>query len=312
MFIVGPTGSGKTGLSQAIAQHVGCQIINADMGQFYTPLSVGTAKPDWKNDPFPSHLFDILDQPVDLSVVKYRSMVLEIMQRCQQSNDIPVLVGGAFFYVKSLFFPLKEFIAHDVANRDKGTFNKDASTQELWDFLNNIDPDRAAQIHPHDRYRIARALDIWEKTGQKPSGYLPKFDPGFDSLIVVLLPDKKILEERIRLRTVQMVKDEGWIEEAKRLIDTQWEEFILKKGLIGYEQLFAWIRNGEKQEELDDVIGSIQIATLQYAKRQRTFIRGLVRLLEKHKVNSEVSCDIVFVQQADQAVAQNIIDLYSA
>ena len=244
-------------------------------------------------------------------MLKYRSMVLEIMERCQQNSHTPVLVGGSFFYVKSLFFPLKELTEHDVANRNKGVFLLDTCTQELWERLNAIDPERAEQIHPHDRYRIARALYIWEKTGKKPSNYIPQFDPSFDSLIVILLPDKKILEERIKLRTIQMVKDDGWIDEAKRLIDTQWEGFLLKKGLIGYEQLFAWIRNGEKQEELDSVIERIQIETLQYAKRQRTFIRGFVRLLEKHKVNHEVSCDIVFVEQADQQTAQQIIDAYS-
>lgn len=312
LFIIGPTASGKTGLSEKITQHLSCEIINADIGQFYTPLSIGTAKPDYQKYSFPAHLFDILDEPEDLSVVQYRRMAVDIIKKCFEKKHRPIVVGGAFFYIKSLFFPLKEFSTQKAEQSRTGYFSKEMLTQELWDQLFKIDSKRAKQIHSHDRYRIARALDIWEKTGKKPSEYAPEYAPVSDSLVVVLLPDKKKLEERIILRTAQMVRQEGWIDEAKKIIDTKWEPFVIKKGLIGYEQLFEWIRNGGKEAVLDEVIKNIQVTTLQYAKRQRTFIRGFIKLLEQHQHLSPFSCDIMFVESVDQTNVKKIIDAYNA
>src|SRR5436190_17346747 len=77
LIIYGPTGVGKTDLALAIAQEVPAEIINMDVGQFYTPLSIGTAKPDWKNSSVPHHLFDIIDEPANYTVNHYRSIAYE-------------------------------------------------------------------------------------------------------------------------------------------------------------------------------------------------------------------------------------------
>src|SRR5579863_9779399 len=105
LIVYGPTGVGKTDVALAIAQHIPAEIINMDMGQFYTPLSIGTAKPDWKNSPIPHHLFDIIDTPINYTVAEYRTMLYKTVQEVIGRGNLPILVGGSGFYLHSLLFP---------------------------------------------------------------------------------------------------------------------------------------------------------------------------------------------------------------
>ena len=104
IVIYGPTGVGKSELSEKLAQTISGEIVNADVGQFYVPLSIGTAKPDWKNSPIKSHLFDIIDQPKNLTSFEYREKFINIAEQIWKNKKIPVVVGGSTFYLLSLFF----------------------------------------------------------------------------------------------------------------------------------------------------------------------------------------------------------------
>ena len=117
LIISGPTASGKTDLSEKISKIFPSEIINADIGQFYQPLNIGTAKPDWKNKPIQHHLFDILDKPEDLSVFRYYSLVLNKANIICKNNKIPIITGGSLFYLKSLYFPPKELEKKNVGKK---------------------------------------------------------------------------------------------------------------------------------------------------------------------------------------------------
>jgi len=108
IFLTGPTASGKTALSLEIAKKNHVEIINADVAQFYEPLSVGVAKPDWKKKEPLHHLFDIVTKPVNFNVIKYRKLLLQKVQEIGDKNKIPLVVGGSLFYLKSIFFPPPE------------------------------------------------------------------------------------------------------------------------------------------------------------------------------------------------------------
>ncbi len=105
LIIFGPTGVGKTACADHIAKSQPIEIINMDMGQLYTPLTIGTAKPDWQSSPVTHHMFDIINDPVNFTVAEYRSKVAALVQEIWQRNKLPVLVGGSGFYVRSLLFP---------------------------------------------------------------------------------------------------------------------------------------------------------------------------------------------------------------
>lgn len=276
LIIAGPTASGKTALSESIAKSGPSEIINADIGQFYTPLSVGTAKPDLSRLFYPAHGFDILDQPRDLSVVAYRSLVIDLVEQIRQRNKLPVLVGGSLFYIKSLFFPPIE--PGPAAGPALRSFSE-VGPEHSWQALHKIDPERAAHIHPNDGYRIQRALDIWYRTGIKPSAYKPIFNPPFKAKFIFVCPEREILNERIKTRMKLMIQ-QGWIEEAERLMGTDWEPFLQKKGLIGYPELIDWIRQGKQPDTLEQVIKRIEIQTTDYAKRQVTFWKSFAKQLE--------------------------------
>lgn len=288
LFISGPTASGKTDLSLALAKKISddlgitSQIINADIGQFYKPLSVGTAKPDWENMPYQHHLFDVLDEPKDLNVVTYRSMILELIEKIWKKGDLPIVVGGSLFYIRSIFFPpmegdetSKEIVpSEDITPEER---------IELWEKLKNIDPKRADDIHPQDVYRVRRALAVWERTGQKPSEQEPGCEFPFSSRILFVNLDREELYNRINLRTEQMISGHetagGWIEEAKSLKNGPWEQFLKRKKLIGYPEIFEWLES-EKRDEIPELIRLIQQKTRNYAKRQITFWKKFRTLIE--------------------------------
>src|SRR5271156_1977599 len=102
LIVYGPTGVGKTDLALAIAKRIPAEIINMDVGQFYTPLSIGTAKPDWKQSPIPHHLFDIINNPINYTVNDYRTVLYTTVKEILARGNLPILVGGSGFYLHSL------------------------------------------------------------------------------------------------------------------------------------------------------------------------------------------------------------------
>lgn len=301
LFISGPTSSGKTDFSIVLANllcnnGVDVEIINADIGQFYTPLSIGTAKPNWREFSIKHHLFDIVDTPVDFNVCSYRELLIKKVNEIWQSRKIPIVVGGSLFYIKSLFFPPDIGLFCD-SNSERLPLSKN-----MWEELKKIDPKRASQIHPNDTYRIGRALAIWEKFKKLPSECEPVFNPEFNYRVVFIRPEASELYARISFRTKKMIND-GWIAETKNLIGGPWEPFLKKKKLIGYSEIFDWIESGEKVELLPGLIDIIQQKTRQYAKRQVTFWKKFRNLLDNNGKNSCVE-----LKYADEEVAQELVD----
>lgn len=264
IIIAGPTAVGKTGAALALAQKLPAEIINGDMGQLYKPLTIGTAKPDISQAPVPHHLFDVLDTPIDCTVAQWRELVIEKVKEITGRNRTPILVGGSGFYLKSLFFPPEQ--GSGICNVSEAPSDQNL----LWEKLESIDPERARQLHPHDIYRIQRALSIWENTGKLPSDCKPVFKPLFPFSCFVLMRDRDELYRIIEQRTIHMI-DNGWIQEVKALEGTEWEHFLRKKKIIGYDIILDFLEGGVTKEEL---VACIQKKTRNYAKRQITFLKS--------------------------------------
>ena len=263
LIIYGPTGVGKTDLACTIAQKVPAEIVNADMGQLYTPLSIGTAKPNWKAEPTRHHLFDVINEPINCTVIEYRQMLSAVLHDIWSRGKLPIIVGGSGFYVQSILYP-------------PAARHTDLKLSGTWDDLNAVDPQRAAKIHRNDTYRISRALSIWSATGVKPSDYMRKFEPLATGHIVWVGRDRAQLYERINERVLVMIK-QGWIDECKALAGTVWEDFIRRKKFIGYTELLDYVQG---DIGLDEAVQKIAQKTRAYAKRQETFWRGLKRFID--------------------------------
>ncbi|KKQ49478.1 MAG: tRNA dimethylallyltransferase [candidate division TM6 bacterium GW2011_GWF2_38_10] len=271
VIVAGPTASGKTAYVHELLQHFSGVMVNADMGQLYQPLSIGTAKPTLSKLPYQTYGFDYFLEPNDLSASAYRRFVFSCMDTHPQQNDVFFIVGGSHFYLKSLFYPPCEY------HGDKFDI---PSYEPSWDLLHTIDPVRANMIHSHDTYRIKRALDIWYTTGVLPSQCKPVFHNPFQKVVLVFIhPERAVLQERIHQRTILML-EQGWVEEAACLIDTPWENFIAYKGLIGYRDIIQWIRNGRQSCQYSELVDRIYHDTIAYAKRQVTFWQSFSRQLQ--------------------------------
>lgn len=275
IVITGPTGVGKTDFSLALAEKISGEIINGDMGQFYAPVSIGTAKPSWQNEKIPHHLFDILHTVEDaqkFSVENYRSMVEAQLRDIWERHKIPIVVGGSGFYIKSLFFPpLKQQPQENFASVEIEKID--------WDTLHAIDPARAQQIHPRDKYRIERALAIWRATGARPSLYKPQFAPLGKALVIHCTRERSELLNRINYRADEMLKA-GWLEEVSSL-SQQWKQFFLQKKLIGYPEIIAYQKGDISYTLLREMLKK---NTRAYAKRQGTFWSSLQAALSQEKV----------------------------
>lgn len=269
IILFGPTGVGKTACSLALGQAQSIEIINGDMGQVYERLSIGTAKPDWKNDPIAHHLFDIVKDPVHYSAYQYRRDCLPLLAmiggRGGSSAHTPVIVGGTGFYLKSLFFPPADRGAQPVAAPMRDIY---------WDLLHAVDPVRAREIHPHDTYRIGRALHIWREHGILPSQLKPSFALPGRCHILFLDRDTDDLYGRIDDRVEEMMSL-GWIDEVAAL-PTSWHTFLSAKGLLGYRDVIEFVRGGCSERELHE---RIKRQTRAYARRQRIFWRGFKKAL---------------------------------
>lgn len=270
IIIYGPTGCGKTDFSLALAEKMRGEIINMDSGSFYTPLTIGTAKPDWKKHPVPHHLFDTINQPVNFTVAQYRAQVQILIGQIYDRGNIPILVGGSGFYLKSLFFPPQASPADDAHFHDDGS----QSTEVLWHQLAAIDAVRAAQIDQHDRYRIVRALDIWHATGMLPSSFKPLYQPVAPATIFHLTRDRTQLYERINERVLNMM-DQGWIDEVRALENTPWHAFLKEKKIIGYDDILNYLGGQQDEKAYRQLIATIATKCRHYAKRQETFWRML-------------------------------------
>lgn len=279
-FIVihGPTGVGKTDFILSLGKQFPIEIINCDIGQMYEPISIGTAKPDWKNETIPHHLFDNMTIPENYSVVRYREEVQKKIQEISDRGAIPVLVGGSGFYGKSLFFPPIE---------DNGV---DQEVKGTWEDLEKIDPERAHTIHKNDMYRINRALSVIASSGLRASAASPTYNPlGRNFLMIYLYRDRQLLYENINKRT-EIMMQQGWIDEVKRLQGTHWEPFLKVKKLIGYPEIFEYLEGNCDKEIL---ISTIAKKTRNYAKRQETFWRMFkVKLLHYITHDHIVECDL--------------------
>lgn len=274
LVIFGPTGVGKSDFAEQIAQHVPAEIINMDVGQLYTPLTIGTAKPNWRYSSITHHLFDVLDSPCDYNVATYRSRVLDLIRSLWLQGKVPILVGGSGFYLKSLFFPPTMPVV--VTNNRVVT---QENVHDYWLALQQVDPVRAAAIDKQDTYRIGRALGIWHATGIKPSDYAVSFEPPCSFTLLFLTRPRQELYDRINAR-VDIMMQQGWLSEVERLYQTDWESFLLKKKLIGYNELLDYLHSQRTVHGLENTITSIKQRTRHYAKRQHTFWRMLKQQLE--------------------------------
>ena len=216
----------KVHLQVELATQINGEIINADMAQLYKPLSIGTAKPDWQTSSIPHHLFDVIAEPTDCTVMIYRTMAEKKVKEIVARRKIPIIVGGSGL--------LYSFVIFCAFRRRRRMASSDNEKEISWDLLNLIDPIRAQAIHPNDKYSICPRPAIWRQTGKLPSQAAQLYCPLTSSFTILhCTREKEDLQAINNRRTMEMIEN-GWLDECKKLIDCGWESFVRRKKFIGY------------------------------------------------------------------------------
>ncbi|XP_056641723.1 tRNA dimethylallyltransferase [Diorhabda sublineata] len=302
VVILGATGSGKTKLSLELAKLFSGEIIGADSMQVYKSLDIITAKATKEEQSAaPHHLIDILNPNETFTVVEYKKRALGIIETLLKNRKLPIVVGGTNYYIESLLW--KILIDDSEYSKIPGLLpnnDHELPSEELHKKLKSLDPVMAKRLHPNNKRKILRSLEILYKRGKKHSEFLEEQQASRDgsksggglrfsnSVVLWLQCDQEILDKRLDDRVDDMLK-QGLVNELlefhkiyneKRLISN--EEADYTKGIfqsIGFKEFHPFLilneneKNSEEgQKKLKEGIEQLKMATRRYARKQKRWI----------------------------------------
>ena len=269
IVIGGPTGVGKTSLSIKLAKILDAVIINCDSMQIYKHMDIGTAKITEKEKEGVEHyMFDIVE-PIDrYNVGDYYRDVNSLLKKFEKDNRNVILVGGTGLYINSIVRGLSKLPEADLSIRNS---LEKLSTEELYEKLKELDEEAAKEIHPNNRVRVERAVEVCLLTGNKFSklNKLNIKDNNYNFIQIALERDRKILYDRIDYR-VELMIENGLVEEAKDIYK-KYNSDKNKIKAIGYKELFDYF---DGLISVDEAIEIIKKESRHYAKRQFTWFKG--------------------------------------
>jgi tRNA dimethylallyltransferase len=273
-FIVGPTGAGKSALAMAVAERSNCEIVNADSRQFYRGMDLGTAKPSAEDQArVPHHLVDVRNPDESLDVAEFAELARTAIEEIAARGRNPLVVGGSGLYLRVIRSGIFRGPAASPEIRDRLTkIAAETGVACLHERLREIDPEAANRIGVNDLYRIVRALEVFELTGETISAHQLRHrfaDNGYDTLTAGVEVDRKILYDAIDARFDAMVAA-GLVEEVRALVTAGYSPGKPPLSTIGYKQIAAYLRG---EIALDDAIAQAKQESRRLAKRQLTWFR---------------------------------------
>ena len=278
LVLMGATAAGKSGLALRLAEAAGREIVSADSRQVYAGLRIGTAQPTpEERERAPHHLVDFLPLDERWSAQRFADAALDLLRARPAAP--PLVVGGTGFWLRSLWeglFPLDA----DPGELAEARMELDAlATPELAARLAAADPETARRLHPNDRQRILRALEVQAVTGAPLSAHHERRrerPADIDWRRVLVRRERADLRDRIARRTRAML-DGGWVEEVETLLAGGADPSSPGMRALGYPEIVARLRG-----ELDAAAMEERIVarTRQFAKRQETWFAREARELE--------------------------------
>jgi len=275
LVITGPTATGKTALGIALSQRIGGEVISADSMQLYRGMDIGTAKvSESEMQGIPHHLIDVAEPDEDWSVARWVNEAAAIAEDIFARGKVPVIVGGTNLYIDSLLS------GRDFAERDENALRETLNAEydavggeALLEKLRAVDPERAEKLHPADKKRLVRAMEVYTLTGQTISAHdaeTQKLPPRWDSLRIALTyADREDLYDRIDDRVDEMVRW-GLFDEVIGLLGRGLGTDCTAMQAIGYKEAVRYLM-GEVNGA--DAIDEIKQNSRRYAKRQLTWLR---------------------------------------
>lgn len=274
IFVVGPTASGKTALSIALAKKFGGEIISADSMQIYKGIHIASAAPNAEEtEGIPHHLLEFLELGSEFSVADYTKLAKQEIEEILSREKIPIVVGGTGLYISALLDNTKFCEGKtDIALRRE--LEKEYDTvggEEMLKRLREFDPDSADRLHGSDKRRIIRCFEIYKTTGltltrQNALSHLE--DADFEPLVIgITYEDREKLYSRINQR-VDLMLQNGLLKEAETTFESQSSKGAFQA--IGHKELYGYLRG---ECTLEDAAELLKRQTRRYAKRQLTWFR---------------------------------------
>lgn len=273
--ICGPTASGKTALSVALAKQLHTEIISADSMQIYRGMDIGTAKPTAEErQGVPHHLLDVCAPGEPFSVARYVELADAAAQDVLSRGMVPIVAGGTGLYMDALI-ECSTFSGDETDLSVREKYQRMAAEQgneAVHACLAKVDPEGAERLHPNNLKRVIRALEVYEQTGMTIDAFnrLHKRPaPKYAALKIGICPaERQTLYDRIDRRVDQMLAD-GLIEETKRLLDSGALAGTAAQA-IGYKELLGYLQG---DAPLADCVALLKQRSRNYAKRQLTWLK---------------------------------------
>ena len=274
LILTGPTGSGKTDLGVELAREFDAEIVNADSRQVYRGLEVGSAKPTaTQRAAVPHHLVDVVDPNEPFDASRFRELAVAAIHDIVDHGHRALVVGGTGLYIKVLRGGLFAGPQREPELRARLEAEEIANPGTLYRRLSQCDPEAAHKLHPNDRFRLIRALEVYELTGRPISEWQAEhaFAGGeFEFSTIALDVPRKELYARIDCRCREMV-DAGLVDEVKRLHAAGFGPELPALQSPGYREIGEHLAG---QYGLDEAVQRMAQATRRLAKRQLTWLRG--------------------------------------
>lgn len=275
IVIAGPTGVGKTSLSLQLAQQFHGEIINGDAMQVYRGLDIGTAKiTQSEMAGIPHHLIDCFSYQEEYNVMMFQKKARACITEIQRQGKLPIICGGTGLYIKSLLYDY-EFIEQEK-DEEFLSFLAQLSNEQLYALLRHVDEKACEKIHPNNRQRMIRAIEM-AHLGEKKSTLIDQQEHTmlYDAYLIGLTMERSILYERINKRVDDMM-EQGLLEEITTLVTqdpTIWTRQCFQS--IGYKEWKAYFDGIQSKEACID---QIKKNSRNFAKRQYTWFRNQMEL----------------------------------
>lgn len=275
-YLTGATASGKTRLALQLADTISAEIVSLDSMAVYEGMDIGTAKPtEDEREQIPHHLLDLVKPDEEFSLAEYLTHAHEATKEIRSRGKNVLFVGGTPLYLKSLLRGVCEGPpADEEFRREVEAEVEQVGVEALRERLQQVDPLSASKLHPNDKRRMIRALEVYKITGQPISHYQLQFaESGLARCerVFVLGWNRADLHQRINDR-VDAMFDNGFLDEVRKLqsVYPQFSRTSLQG--VGYREILSYLAG---DCDLDEATEQTKIRTRRFARRQETWFRGL-------------------------------------
>ncbi|EEZ99485.2 tRNA dimethylallyltransferase isoform X1 [Tribolium castaneum] len=339
VVILGATGSGKTKLSLELAQKFKGEIISADSMQVYKGLDIITAKATKEEQNVaPHHLIDILEPHETFTVVQYRNSALKIIENLINKNKLPIIVGGTNYYIESLLWKiLIEEPGDHVKALPSRHIDHELSSEELHKKLQLLDPAMARRLHPNNKRKILRSLEVLQQKG-KPHSQILNEQQGAkggsatggplrfaNALILKLECEQETLNERLNNRVDKMM-EQGLLQELanfhklyneNRIKNSEIPDYT--KGVfqsIGFKEFHSYLTMSEEEKNsengqlsLQKCIEDLKLVTRRYARKQNKWTRNRFLGRRDREVPPMYGLDVTNLDKWEENVTKPAIEI---